>query len=207
MPTVLKQNTSITFLEKLLTLFATWVAAPEDNDKDTEYTAESLINNFDSLTKTFRSLNRTQQTQLFVCLCKGLKINTRYVANIVPMKLSPGENKTMISYMEKGQRVGPWVEVYSLEEQRWVAVSPTLQLVDQPLIFSQGCVVYTLAFANDYIKDVTKRYTNKWLSVRKLRLDDAWLSKLLLSHSTVDLTYDFLVTNQEITVGNEFKRK
>jgi peptide-N4-(N-acetyl-beta-glucosaminyl)asparagine amidase len=73
-----------------------------------------------------------------------------------------------------------WTECYLRKEQRWVHLDACEKAFDTPLVYEKGWgkkLTYVIAFSNDEIVDVTKRYilNYKVNRMRRELVPESWL--------------------------------
>ena len=75
-----------------------------------------------------------------------------------------------------------WTEIYLASESKWVPVDPVNNKIGDPLSFSEYLINcdfnYAIAFDDfGHCKEVTSRYTNKFLlaEFKRLRVDEDWI--------------------------------
>ena len=81
-----------------------------------------------------------------------------------------------------------WTECFSTFHNRWIHLDPCEAAYDTPLLYEIGWkkkLTYVIAFANDGVYDVTKRYTRQWSEVLTRRTE---VSEAVVQDVTHSLT-------------------
>ncbi|XP_019633892.1 PREDICTED: DNA repair protein complementing XP-C cells-like [Branchiostoma belcheri] len=118
--------------------------------------------------------------------------------NLPPSRKIISDDDSDESVVEVGSKnavamSGEWVEVYLVEEERWVTVDVVSGLVDRPELLEQQQnqpMVYVVGVDTEgSVKDVTKRYAAGWMTSTRLLREDrhgTWWTDTLRLYSSSD---------------------
>ena len=100
-------------------------------------------------------------------------------------KIVSSDSEVSISVESETNYLKYWVEVYVESERKWVSIDLLHKIIDKPHELADKIepnFSYIIAVDNEgYIREVTQRYTNEWMSVvmKKRRVDQNWWSQTL----------------------------